>query len=169
MNLKKDIKNRMCYYFDNIVRVGEINFSDILLDEKLYKTKYRNNLIYGISYKAFMGSITLHITFDKIDGFIKIYDGIKYLVLFCHSWYDEICDRIEYLISEKSGVTDSFNHNFATIRNDSHNSLPIEKILTFHNVIILVQSVVNKNKNDYYYNIFLKKSLHKDKSETQYF
>ena len=36
-------------------------------------------------------------------------------------------------------------------------SLPIEKILTFHNVIILIKSVVIKNKNDYYYNIFLEK------------
>ena len=37
---------------------------------------------------------------------------------------------------------------------DSYNSLPIKKILTFHNVMILIKSVVNKNKNKYYYNIF---------------
>ena len=29
-----DIKNRTCYYFDDIMRVGDINFSDILLEEK---------------------------------------------------------------------------------------------------------------------------------------
>ena len=29
-----------------------------------------------------------------------------------------------------------------------------KKTLNFHNVIILIKSVVNKNKNDYYYNIF---------------
>ena len=38
-----------------------------------------------------------------------------------------------------------------------HNSLPIEKIFTFHNVIILIKSVINKNSNVYYYNIFLEK------------
>ena len=27
--------------------------------------------------------------------------------------------------------------------------LPIEKILTFHNVITLIKSVVNNNKNEY--------------------
>ena len=37
---------------------------------------------------------------------------------------------------KKIGVTFSINHNFARIRIDSYNSLPIEKILTFHNVII---------------------------------
>ena len=33
----------------------------------------------------------------------------------------------------------------------------MEKILSFHNVIILMKSVVNKNKNEYYYNISLEK------------
>ena len=37
-----------------------------------------------------MGSKPLGIMFDKIDGFMKIYDGIRYLVLFDHSWYDKI-------------------------------------------------------------------------------
>ena len=35
------------------------------------------------------------------------------------------------------------------MRIDSYKYLPIEKILTFHNVIILIKSVVNKNKNYY--------------------
>ena len=83
--------------------------------------------------------------------------------------FDKICDKINYLISKKSGIADSINHNFGKIRIDSHNSLPNEKILTFHNVIILIKSVVNKNKNEYYYNIFLEKGSHKDKSDTQYF
>ena len=29
-----------------------------------------------------MGAKTLRITFGKIDGFIKVYDGIRYLVIF---------------------------------------------------------------------------------------
>ena len=61
---------------------------------------------------------------------------------------------------------DSINHNFGKIRIDSSNSLPIEKILTFHNVIILIKSVVNKNKSKYYYKIFLEKVSYKDKSDT---
>ena len=35
------------------------------------------------------------IRLNEIDGFIEIYDGIRYLVLFGHSWYDETSDRIE--------------------------------------------------------------------------
>ena len=45
----------------------------------------------------------------------------------------------------------------------------MEKILTFHHVIILTKSVVNKNKNEYFYNVFLEKGLYKDKSDTRNF
>ena len=77
-----------------------------------------------------MGSMSLRIRFDKIDGFIKIYDGIRYLVLLSYS-YDEIFNRIKYLISEKSDITDNISYNFAIIRFDSYNYLPIEKNTDF--------------------------------------
>ena len=79
-----------------------------------------------------------------------------------HSWFDEICDTIEYLISNKSVIADSINYNLARIRIDSYNFLPIEKIFTFHNAIILITSVVNKNKNEYYHNMFLEKGSYRE-------
>ena len=87
----------------------------------------------------------MRIRYDEIDGFIKIPDRIKYLVLFDYGWFNKICGRINYLICEKNGITNNINHNFAKIRIDSYKSLPSEKILTFHNVIILIRSVANKN------------------------
>ena len=62
-----------------------------------------------------MGSKPLRIMFDEIDGFMKIYGGIRYLVLFGPLWYDEIYGRIRYLISEESIITNGINHNFARI------------------------------------------------------
>ena len=59
-----------------------------------------------------------------------------------------IYSRIRYLISEKSGIADSINHNFTRIRSDLYNPLPLEKILTLNNNVILIKSVVNKNKDD---------------------
>ena len=104
---------------------------------------------------------------NKINGFIKFRDKIRYLVLLDYSYCDKIV--IKYLISEKSGIADSINHNFARIRIDSYDSLTIEKILTFHIAKILIKSVVNKNKNEYYYNIYLQKGSYKDKSNAEYF
>ena len=107
------------------------------------------------------------VRFDEIHRFIKIYDGIRYLVLFGLGWHDAIYNRIRYLISDKSGITDSINHNFARIRIDSWKSLPIKKAQFFYNLIIPIKSVVNKNENNYYYSIFLEKGLYKDKSNTK--
>ena len=83
-------------------------------------------MIYDISYKTFMGAKQLRIRFDEIDGLIKIYDGTRYFVLFGFGWYDAIYNRIRYLHSEKSGITDSSNHDFSRIRIDLYNSLLIE-------------------------------------------
>ena len=96
-----DIKN-CTYYFEYIMRVINIDFSKILLNEKSYRI-YKNTLIYDISYKTFMVSKPLRIRFDEIDAFIKIYDGIKYLLLSGSELY------------------------LAKNRIDSSNSLPIEK------------------------------------------
>ena len=127
------------------MRVVDIDSDNILLDKKSYKT-YKSILIYDILYKTFMCAKALGIRFHKIDGFIKIYDGIKYLVLFGPGWYDAIYNTIKYLIIEKSGILVSINHNFARIRFDSYNYLNIEKIFSFHNVIIPMKTVVNNNE-----------------------
>ena len=112
----------------------------------------------------------MRIRFDKIDGFIRVRGcEFTHLVLFYYGLFHNIYDKIKYLIREKGSITDNINRNFGKIRIDSYNSLPIEKILTFHNVIILIKSVVNKNKDENYYNIFLEKGLYKDKSNTEYF
>ena len=69
-------------------------------------------MIYDISYKTSMGPIPLHIRFNETDRFIKIYDEIRYLQLLNnHVQYVEIRNKIKYLVSEKSGITDSINHN----------------------------------------------------------
>ena len=73
----------------------------------------------------------MRISFDEIDGFIKIHNGIRYLVLFGCGWFDKICYRIKNLISQKNLTTDSINHDFVRIRIDSYNSLPIKNFFDF--------------------------------------
>ena len=102
-----------------------------------------------------MGSKQLYIWFYEIDGFIKNYDGIRYLVVYDSKRYNAIYERIRYLTNESSGITGSSER----IRIDSYSSSPIEKILTFYDVVILIKLVVNKNKKEYYYNIFIEKVL----------
>ena len=80
------------YYFDYIIKFwdGDIDFSNILLDEKVYKENNENILIYDISYITSTGAKPLRIRFDKINGFIKIHYKIRYLVFFDYGWFDKI-------------------------------------------------------------------------------
>ena len=105
-----------------------------------------------------------------MDGFIRIYDETIYLTLLGSKKYNAIYDRIRYLLSVKSGVTSNFLYYFAKIKDDSYDSLPIEKILTLYNIkgdsydslpiekiltlyniIILIKSVRNKDKYHYHF------------------
>ena len=54
----------------------------------------RKVLIYNISHKNLVVAKTLRIRFDKIDGFIRVYDRTRYLVLFGSEKYDFIYYKI---------------------------------------------------------------------------
>ena len=51
-----------------------------------------------------IGAKPLRIRSDKVDGFIRVYDETKYLVLLGHKKYDTIFDNIRYLINQKKMV-----------------------------------------------------------------
>ena len=72
------------------------------MDEK----SYENILIFHISCTILIRAKPLRIMFDKADGFIRVHDGTRYLVLF-----DVIYNRIRYLENQKIGITYLFSHN----------------------------------------------------------
>ena len=68
-----DFKNRMFYYVNDIIRFWDrdLEFSDILLNQKSYKENYENILTDNLSYKTSTAAKRVLIMFDKIDEFIK--------------------------------------------------------------------------------------------------
>ena len=64
---------------------------------------------------------------------------------------------VRYIIKLKRSITYVFSHYYAKIKINSYGSLPIEKRLTLHHLVILVKSDLNKDKNRYYHKIFLEK------------
>ena len=62
----------------------------------------------------------------KINGYIRVYDGTSSLVLFGIKKYS-IYDRIRYLVNVECDITYIISHNYATIKVDSYDSLPLEK------------------------------------------
>ena len=72
-----------------------------MTDEKSQK----DILIFDILYENLIGAKPLRIRFDKIDGFIRSYDGTRYLRLFGSEKFDAIYNRIGYLTSLKNSIT----------------------------------------------------------------
>ena len=105
------------------------------------KNYMKNMLIFDISYKTLISAKPLRFRFDKVAGFIRVYDGTIYLVLFVLEKYDVIYNKIRYLVSQKQGITYINSHNYGRIKIDSIDSLPLEKTLTLHIVIILIKSI----------------------------
>ena len=92
-----NIKNRTCYHLDEIIKFEYFYFENVLIDEK----PNENVLAYNISYKTFIGTQLFRIRLDKIDEFIRVYVGTRYLVLFGTEKYDIIYIRIRYLTDAK--------------------------------------------------------------------
>ena len=68
---------------DDLIKIEDFGFDYILIDEQ----SYENVLVYNISYKTLIGAKPLRIRFNKVHGFIRIYDGTRYLTLFGHGKY----------------------------------------------------------------------------------
>ena len=110
-----DIENHTCFYFNDIVKIEYFDLDNILIDE----ISYGNISVYNTSYKSLIDSKPLHLRFDKIDGFIRVHDRTRYLVLFGSEKDDSIDDRIRYLVSVKSDITYIISHNYAAMKVDS--------------------------------------------------
>ena len=154
-------------WYNWIWRFWDINLDNILIDEKWCK----NILVYNISYKFLIWAKPLPIKFDKSNGFIIVYDRFSYLALFGVEKYHFIYNKITFLKGVKSGIADVISYYYAKLEVDLSYSLSLEKTLTFHNFMILIKSVFNKDWSDYY-NIFLEKGsneLSKNKNNIQFF
>ena len=154
---RASIKSRTCCYYGDTIKLADFDFGNTLLNQK----QYGSILVYDFSYKTLIGSKLIIFRIDIIDGFIIVCDGTRYLVLIGRKKYDTIFNKIRYLIEVKRGITYVIFHNYARIKVDSSDSLPLEKLQTIHNNIKRLKSVWNKDQNHYYYNTFFEKFFYK--------
>ena len=68
-----NIKNCTFYSFDDIIRIKDFDINNILIDEK----PFENILAYNISYKSLIDCKPLRVRFNKINGFIRVYNGTR--------------------------------------------------------------------------------------------
>ena len=126
------------------ISINDLYLDNILLDE----ISYEYLLFYDVAYKTPYGAKPSYTIFDKVDGYIRKYDRRKYLGLF---------QSRKYLIMLKINISDVYSYKRMRIKINSDDDLPSEKLLNMHNVVIFIKSIVNKNHNNYYYQLFFRK------------
>ena len=58
-----------------MIKIEDFNLDNILIDEQLFE----DILVYNISYKSLIAK-PLPVRFEKIERFVRVYDGTRYLV-----------------------------------------------------------------------------------------
>ena len=77
-------------------------------------------MVYIILHRTLISLKPLRIRFDNVHGFVRVYDGTRYLVLFYLEDYPAIFNRTRYLVGVKFGITSVFPDNYARIKVDSY-------------------------------------------------
>ena len=104
---------------------------------------------------------------DELDGFIEEKEGTKYLnISLTHSnndvliKYAEVCSGIKDQIKKiNNRHIGKYGKDYMKIKFDSDDNLPLNKILKFHVLTIIIKNIFEKD-NKYHPQIFLDDCLY---------
>ena len=86
--------------------------------------------------KTWTGTKSLHVMFDKVDGFIRDYSGTKYVALFGSERCNTICKLLDIYIRLVFHLL--FLIIIKKLKLNQNDDLPLEKTLTVHNLSYLL-------------------------------
>ena len=154
-----NIKNRTYYFYNDSTNIKDFDPKLLKLDKKSYK----NIDIYYIGYitrkyKYKSNSVNpLYLLVHRIDGFIEEKRGNKYLNIaftdsnnevlkkYAEVW-SGIKDQIEKINNDK---LEEYEKDYMKIKFNSDDNLPLNKLLKFLSVTIIVRSVFEEDGKYY--------------------
>ena len=159
-----NIKNRTHYFCDDLINVKDFDPSLLKLDKKLsmhisfydigYVTKKPEHNINSVN--------SLYLLISELDGFIEEKEGSKYLnISLIHKNNDVLVKFPEVWRGLKDqikkiniGSVDEYAEDYMKIKFDSDDNLPLNKILKFRVLTIIIRRVFEKD-GKYYPQVFL--------------
>ena len=163
-----NIKNRIYYFYNDLINLENFNPSLLKLDKK----SSMDINIYYIGYvtkkpEYNINSVNpLYLLIKKLDGFIDEKKGNKYLNItltdsnnvltkYAEVWRG-IKDQIKKINNDSVG---QYDKDYMKIKFDSDDNLPLNKVLKFHVLAIIIRNVFEKD-GKYYPHIFLDDCLY---------
>ena len=163
-----NIKNITYYFWNDLINIK--NFNPALL--KLDKKSSIGANIYYIGYvtrkpEYNINSVnSLYLLIGEIDGFIEEENGSKYLNIALtdsnsemSKKYAEIWRGIKDQMLKINGSVGEYDKNYMKFKFDSDDNLPLNVLLKFHILTIVIRFIFEKD-GKYYPQIFLDDSLY---------
>ena len=164
-----NIKNRTYYFWNDL-----INLKDF--DPKLLKVDKKSSMDISIYYIGYVtrypehniDSVNLlYLLIGKLDGFIEEKEGSKYLnISLTYNndvliKYADVWSRIKDQIKKiNNGSAGEYAKDYLKIKFDSDDNLPLNKILKFRVLTIIIRNIFEKD-DKYYPQIFLDACFYK--------
>ena len=159
-----NIKNRIYYFYNDLINIKNVVPGLLKLDKK-------ESMDIGIYYIGYVtkkpeykinSANPLYLLVDEIDGFIEEKEASKYLnIAFTDSnnevlkKYAEVWSGIKDQIKKiNNGKLAEYGKDYMKIKFNSDNDLPLNKILKFLILTIIVRNIFEK-EGKYYPQIFL--------------
>ena len=163
-----NIKNRTYYFWNDQIYINNFDVKNLKLDKK----KVMDVNVYYIGYVTKKPEYNddsvnpLYLTVSELDGFIDEKNGNKYLNI---SLKDSNNDILIKYVEVWSGIKDKikminndsvveYDKDYMKIKFDSDDNLPLNKVLKFHALTIIIRIVFERD-GKYYPQIFLDEAL----------
>ena len=168
VTIQVNLKYRSYYFWNDQIWINNFDAKNFQLDKK----SVMDIIIYYIDYvtkktEYNINSVNLlYLFISELDGFIDEKNGNKYLnITLTDSNNDvsikhaEIWNGIKNQIKKiNNDSVVEYNKDYMKIKFDSDDNLPLNKVLKFHAVIIIIRSVFERD-GKYYRQIFLDDAL----------
>ena len=168
-----NIKNRTCYYYNDIIDLDEFDESKIKVDKKDFNSIDIYYLAYEYQKKITECNIIrsgnpLYLRIVDIKGqFEKGKDDAWYLVISNKDdFYKKLVDKFESIknkIIEKTWDALEYDKDYLKIKFESNNIFPTDKDVNIHLATILIRAIFAKD-GKYYPQLFLDGGLYKNAS-----
>ena len=164
-----NIDSRTYYFYNNLINIKTFNNNNNL---KLDKKSVWGNDVYYIGYitkkpQWNVNSVNpMYLMINKIKGHFEEVDGNKYLIISSENGdlmqkYQELFDVIKEIIKKISDYSQPIKHddNYMKIKFDTDDNIPLNKVIYFPTITIIIRSVTQKY-GKYYLQVFLDECLY---------
>ena len=148
-----NIKSKAYYFYNDLINIKDFDNNKLKLDKK----NVLGNDVYYIGYitkkpqwRVFSVN-PLYLMIDKIKGHFEEVDGDKYLIISSENEdimekYQEAFDGIKEIIKKVNdyGQPIKYDDNYIKIKFNTDDNVPLNKIIYFPTITIIIRSVTKK-------------------------